>query len=139
MNIQILPTINASLNALAGILLFLGWRAIKSDKPALHKKYMIAAFISSMVFLTSYLTYHYLKHGVVTHYQGEGVLRPIYYGILITHTILAMLIPFFAVLAVYFAVKNRFDKHTMVTKKLYPAWMYVSVTGVIIYLMLYIF
>ena len=139
MDFKFLPTLNATLNALAGIFLFLGWRAIKAGKKDVHRKMMINAFISSTLFLISYVTYHALKHGVVTHYQKQGILRVIYFTILGTHTPLAMIIVPFAIMALRYALKGNFQKHTQITRWLLPIWMYVSVTGVIIYLMLYIF
>ena len=139
MDFKFLPTLNATLNALAGIFLFLGWRAIKAGKKDVHRKMMVNAFISSTLFLVSYVTYHTLKHGVVTHYQKEGILRVIYFTILGTHTPLAILIVPFAIMALRYALKGNFQKHTQITRWLLPVWMYVSVTGVIIYLMLYIF
>jgi len=134
-----LPTLNASLNALAAVFLFLGGRAIKFKNKETHKKYMIAALISSVLFLTSYLIYHYQTHGMVTKYQGEGILRFVYYFILCTHIPLAGIIVPFCIAAVYHAIKQNYLKHIKITKWLLPVWMYVSVTGVLIYLMLYIF
>ena len=133
-----LPTLNATLNALAGIFLFLGWRAIKAKKPQIHRRYMITAMICSMLFLCSYITYHILIHGV-THYQKKGIWRVIYFLILGTHTPLAGIIVPASLTAVWFALRGDFKRHTAVTRWLYPVWMYVSITGVIIYLMLYIF
>lgn len=139
MNITLFPTINASLNALAGLFLFGGFLAIKKGNQKLHQKMMIGALISSAVFLVCYLTYHALKDGVVTRYEGEGLARIIYFTILLTHTPLAALVVPAALTAVYFAAKGQFQKHVKITRWLYPVWIYVSVTGVIIYLMLYIF
>jgi len=133
-----LPTLNACLNLTAGILLFLGWRAIRNKKSAVHKKFMIAALICSFLFLVSYLTYHLTTAGV-TRYQGQGMLRFIYFSILLTHTPLAVIIVPFCLRAVYFALRGDFARHVRITRWLLPAWMYVSVTGVLIYLMLYIF
>lgn len=137
MEISVFPTINACLNFSAGVLLLFGFRAIKRGDQATHRKFMIAALVMSTLFLISYLTYHYL-HGS-TKYTKEGLLRVVYFTILLTHTPLAALIVPFCLAAVYFAVKGDFRKHVRITKWLYPAWMYVSVTGVVIYLMLYIF
>ena len=137
MNIHF-PTLDATLNGLAGIFLFLGWRAIKAKDQKTHKKCMIAAMICSALFLTSYVTYHILIHGV-THYQHQGILRTIYFFILGTHTPLAMIILPFSILAVRHAIKGEFTKHTRITRWPLPVWMYVSVTGVIIYVMLYVF
>jgi len=135
----ILPTVNASLNGLAGMFLICGFHAIKKGNRVQHQKFMMSALICSALFLISYITYHYLKAGVVTHYQGEGLLRIIYFTILLTHTPLATLIIPFCIAAVIYAFKGDFQKHTRITRWLYPAWMYVSVTGVLIYLMLYVF
>ena len=132
----ILPTINASLNALSGILLFCGYRAIKAGDRKVHRAFMISAFVSSTVFLCTYVTYHVLVPGV-TRYQGHGIWRPIYYTILLTHTPLAAIIVPFAIAALWHATKQNFKAHTKITKWLFPVWSYVSVTGVIIYLMLY--
>ncbi|MFA5060080.1 MAG: DUF420 domain-containing protein [Candidatus Omnitrophota bacterium] len=133
-----LPTINASLNALAGIFLFLGWRAIRKGDQAGHKKFMICALITSMVFLVSYITYHALSSGP-TRYHGQGILRWIYFFILGTHTPLAALVVPCSIAAVWQAIRGNLTLHTKITKWLLPVWMYVSVTGVIIYLMLYVF
>ena len=138
MTIHVFPTINASLNLLAGIFLLLGWRAIKRGERDIHKKWMVCALCASTIFLVCYVTYHTLIHGV-THYQRQGILRFIYFFILMTHTPLAAIIPPAAGVAVFHALKGNFQSHTKITKWLYPVWMYVSVTGVIIYLMLYIF
>lgn len=137
LSIQDLPTLNASLNGLAAIFLFLGGRAIKQKQKEKHKQLMICALISSALFLTSYVIYHYQTHGAVTKYQGEGILRYIYFFILMTHIPLAALIVPFVITAVYYAFKQNYVKHTKITKWLLPVWMYVSVTGVLIYLMLY--
>jgi putative membrane protein len=107
---------------------------VGSETPVL----MLAALAASFLFLCSYLTYHFFYHGF-TRYQGEGILRPIYFFILLTHTPLAVLIVPFCVAAVYFAFKGNFKKHTAITRWLLPTWMYVSLTGVLIYFMLYVF
>ena len=131
------PLLNATLNAIAGVLLILGWRAIKRGDQRLHQKFMIAALSSSALFLCSYITYHILIHGV-THYHREGILRAIYFIILGTHTPLAVIIVPFSLMAVRYALRKQFEKHTRITRWLLPVWMYVSVTGVLIYLMLYV-
>jgi len=136
MNIH-LPTVNACLNGLAGIFLFLGWRSIKRGNRVIHQRMMVAALISSALFLCSYLFYHFTIQGI-TKYQGEGLWRVIYFFILLTHTPLAVIIVPFCITAVIHAMKGRFEKHVRITKWLFPVWMYVSITGVIIYLMLYV-
>ena len=138
MSAPLLPTINASLNGLSTVLLFAGWWAIKHQNKTLHRNIMIAALTSSAAFLSCYLYYHFTVVGV-TRYTAEGIGRPIYYAILITHVPLAALMTPFILAAVWFAFRGRFDLHTRITKVLWPVWMYVSVTGVIIYLMLYTF
>jgi len=138
MDLHHLPTLNASLNFLSTIFLLSGWRAIKKGKPSLHKKWMLCALASSILFLCSYLTYHILVPGV-TRYEGTGILRFIYFSILLTHTPLAVLIVPFCLTAVIFAFQGKFEAHKRITRKLLPVWLYVSVTGVVIYLMLYVF
>lgn len=138
MDYHILPTLNACLNFSAGVFLFLGYRAIKARNIKAHKKFMICALVVSTLFLCSYLTYHYLSPGV-TRYQREGVFKFIYFFILLTHTPLAAIIVPFCIAAVYFAIKGNFARHVKITRWLYPVWLYVSVTGVLIYLMLYVF
>lgn len=138
MDVHDLPALNACLNGVAGIFLFLGWRAIKNKNRVLHRKMMICAFISSMLFLCSYLTYHFLVPGV-TRYQAEGILRGIYFFVLLTHTPLAVIIVPFILKALWHAYKQDFQKHVKITRWLMPVWMYVSATGVLIYLMLYTF
>lgn len=130
-----LATLNATLNGLSGLLLFLGWRAIRQGKRETHKKFMGSAFIVSIVFLISYLTRVFNVGTTV--YPGDGWDRTIYLSILISHTILAVLVPFLAIRSIYLALKNRLPQHVKIAKITFPIWMYVSVTGVIIYLMLY--
>ena len=138
MDVHNLPALNACLNGVAGIFLFLGWRAIKQKNKILHKRMMIGAFISSLLFLCSYLTYHFLVPGV-TAYKGQGFLRSFYFFVLLTHTPLAVIIVPFSLMALWHAYKQDFQKHVRITRWLLPVWMYVSVTGVLIYLMLYTF
>lgn len=131
-----LPTINASLNACAAVCLIFGWWAIKLRRPEVHKRFMAAALIASALFLISYLLYHWLVPGV-TRYQGTGLTRIIYFTILLTHTPLATLMVPFIIAAMVYALKKDFRKHTRITRWLTPVWLYVSITGVLIYLMLY--
>lgn len=135
MTVEDLPTVNATLNGVATIFLIAGWRAIKAGNPKYHAGFMTAALVASAAFLTSYVIYHY--HAGSKPYEGEGALRIVYYAILITHVPLATLMVPFIVAAVFFALRRQFKRHTMITKRLWPVWMYVSITGVIIYLMLY--
>ncbi len=136
--IPLLPTINASLNALAGIFLIGGFLAIKRKDVNIHKKCMLMAFASSALFLCTYVYYHATTH-ILTRYQGHGIKRGIYFFILGTHTPLAVLIVPFIIMAIRYALRGEFIKHTNITRWLYPTWVYVSTTGVLIYLMLYVF
>ena len=138
MSVPIFPTINASLNGLAAIFLLLGWLAIKQENRELHRKFMTAALVCSAAFLVSYVSYHLSIHGVVTKYQKEGILRFIYFAILLTHTPLAIAIVPFSIMSVRYALRGQFAQHVLITRWLLPVWMYVSVTGVVIYLMLYV-
>jgi len=133
-----LPRLNASLNALAALFLFLGWLAIRRRDEKSHKRWMLMALSASALFLISYVTYHTLVPGV-TRYQGVGIWRGIYFTILLTHTPLAVIIVPFCLMAVRHALRGDFKKHTRITRWLFPVWVYVSLTGVVIYLMLYVF
>ncbi len=137
MHLPLLPTINAFLNALAGVFLVLGFFAIKRKDHNQHKKLMICAFSSSVLFLCAYVYYHTTTH-ILTRYQGHGLKRGIYFFILGTHTPLAVLIVPFIIMAIRHALRGEFTKHIKITRWLYPTWVYVSVTGVLIYLMLYV-
>ena len=138
MSVSLLPTVNASLNALAAFFLILGWRAIKLENRELHKKCMIAALICSTAFLITYVSYHIMVPGV-TRYPGTGIARFIYFSILLTHTPLAIAIVPFSLMALRYALKGAFAQHVLITRWLLPVWLYVSVTGVMIYFMLYVF
>ena len=138
MSVPIFPTVNATLNGLALVFLIAGFLAVKKKKIAVHKKMMLCAFWSSVLFLISYISYHICIHGV-TRYQGKGILRPIYFFILTTHTILAVAIVPFVIAALYYGLKNQIAKHVSITRYLWPTWTYVSLTGVVVYVMLYIF
>ena len=133
--IAVLPRLNACLNATSAILLFSGWRFIKAHNVAAHRACQVSALIVSLLFLASYLTYHYY-HGT-TRFQGAGLARPIYFTILTTHTILAIVIVPLVALTFYRAVRNDFVRHRRIARITLPLWLYVSITGVIVYLMLY--
>jgi uncharacterized membrane protein YozB (DUF420 family) len=136
MTVRDLPAVNASLNALCTILLIYGYTLIRAKKREEHKRVMISAFAVSVVFLVCYLVYHYNVGSVP--YQGQGILRPIYFTILISHIILAATVPVLAILSLWRAFQEKFDKHRKVAKITFPIWLYVSITGVIVYLMLYV-
>jgi uncharacterized membrane protein YozB (DUF420 family) len=130
-----LPTVNASLNGLAAVLLVVGYYFIRKREIRAHRAAMLAAFGCSVLFLISYLIYHYQEGSV--RYQGTGTLRTVYLSILLTHTVLAAAVPFLAVITLVRALRERFDKHRAIARWTLPIWLYVSVTGVVIYLMLY--
>jgi putative membrane protein len=135
LHIQDLPALNATLNALSAVLLLTGYGFIRMRRPIAHRNVMIAALVSSAFFLTSYLIYH--AHVGSKHFPGTGVARPIYFTILITHTILAAAVPFLAGITVWRAWRRRFDRHVRIARWTLPIWLYVSVTGVVVYWMLY--
>lgn len=132
-----LPTVNAALNTLATILLAAGWIFIRRGQWRAHRAAMIAAFAVSTLFLVCYLTYH----AIVGHvpFTGQGVARTVYFAILITHILLAVTVPVLAIAMFVLAVKGRWDAHRRLGRITMPIWLYVSITGVVIYLMLYHF
>lgn len=134
------PAINACLNATSAVLIGLGRYFIAKRNIKAHRNCMIAAVTTSTLFLIGYLYYHFVVvQGAVTRYQGVGVIRYVYLAILLSHTILAIAVPPLVFTAVWNGLKNRVEQHKRVVKWTYPIWMYVSVTGVVIYLMLYQF
>ena len=134
---KLLPAVNASLNALSGVFLLIGYFLIRQKRIQAHKRFMLAACTTSLLFLVCYVTNHYLRHGIVTRFTGVGLIRPIYFSILISHTILAVTIVPLAIVTVINGLKMRVPQHRRVAKWTFPLWMYVSVTGVIVYFFLY--
>lgn len=130
-----LPALNATLNGASALLLAGGYLAIRRRHVRVHRACMLTAFTTSILFLVSYVTYH--LHAGTTHFTGRGWVRPLYFTILGTHTFLAALIPPLALVTVTFALKGRFVRHARLARWTLPAWLYVSVTGVVIYVMLY--
>lgn len=130
-----LPTLNAVLNFTSAVLIGSGFYFIKQRRIQAHKWCMIAALFVSAAFLTSYLIYHY--HVGSVPFGGQGWIRMVYFFILITHIILAVVILPMVLRTAYLGLSARFDKHVPIARKTFPLWMYVSVTGVIVYLMLY--
>src|SRR5271157_5857854 len=128
--------LNATLNAISAILLAVGYIAIRSGRRELHKKLMVTAFFVSCAFLVSYLIYHYRIHQVI-HFAGQGFIRPIYFALLLSHTILAVVIVPLIIITLRRAWAEKFDKHRAIARWTLPLWFYVSVTGVIVYLMVY--
>jgi putative membrane protein len=135
MGIADLPLVNAWLNATSTALLLIGYGFIKSGNGRLHKRFMLIALVTSSLFLLSYLTYHYNVGSV--RFTGAGWVRGVYFAILISHTILAMAVPPLAIVTLVRALRERFDRHRLIAKWTLPIWLYVSFTGVIVYLMLY--
>lgn len=130
-----LPTVNATLNTISAVLLTTGFFMIRRRKTIAHRNCMIAAFVVSGLFLTSYLIYHY--HAGSTPFEGSGWIRTIYFAVLIPHIILAALILPLALITLYFALRKQFIKHQRIARWTLPIWLYVSVTGIIVYWMLY--
>jgi len=139
--VERLPTVNAILNGIAMVLLILGLILIKRNKRTAHKWTMLTAFLDSIVFLVCYLTYHL----ALRHYTGssgkpfptDNPLRPIYLCILLTHVVLAATVPILAMITIYRGLKADWERHRKIAHWTFPIWLYVSVTGVIIYGMLY--
>ena len=131
----IFPAINAALNGTSAVLLVTGHRLIKRGRMAAHRAVMLTALTTSALFLISYLYYHY--HVGSVHFRGQGWSRPVYFAILISHTILAAVIVPLIIITLTRARRERFDRHRAIARWTFPLWMYVSVTGVIVYFMLY--
>ena len=130
-----LPTVNATLNTISAILLTIGYVVIRQRRIEAHKRCMLAAFAVSVLFLISYVIYH--ANAGSTPFTRQGWIRPVYFTILISHIILAFVIVPLALRTLYLAWRERFEQHRRIAKITLPLWLYVSVTGVIIYLMLY--
>lgn len=135
MTVHDLPTLNASLNAASALLLAAAYHAIRRREIERHRRLMLTAVGTSAVFLVSYIVYHAQVGSV--RFQGQGTVRTVYFTILITHTILAVVIVPMILRTLYLAWKKRFPEHRRLARWTFPLWMYVSVTGVVIYLMLY--
>jgi uncharacterized membrane protein YozB (DUF420 family) len=130
-----LPTVNAILNSLATILLITGFVLIRRKKIDAHRRVMIAAFATSVLFLVCYLIYHAQVGSV--RFQRTGTIRTVYLSILLTHTVLAAAVPFLAVITLSRGLKKRYGRHKAIARWTLPIWLYVSVTGVVVYWMLY--
>jgi uncharacterized membrane protein YozB (DUF420 family) len=135
MDLHGLPAVNAALNGAAAVLLVWGYTLIRRGRKREHHRVMLAAFTVSVLFLVSYLVYH-LAAGVVR-FQGRGPIRAVYFAILTTHTLLAAAVPPLAIVTLWRALGGRFDKHRALARWTFPIWLYVSVTGVVVYWMLY--
>ncbi|HXG22188.1 MAG TPA: DUF420 domain-containing protein [Methylomirabilota bacterium] len=130
-----LPTLNACLNATSALLLLVGFYFIRQRNIVAHRACMVAAFTVSTLFLISYLTYH--SSAGITRFAGQGALRTVYFGILLSHTVLAAIVPVLAILTLWQATHGQYKKHRRIAQWTLPVWLYVSVTGVVVYVMLY--
>lgn len=136
MSVTALPTLNAFLNGTCAVLLATGFVLVRRRQVVAHRACMTVAFALSVVFLTSYLVYH-AQVGSVP-FRGQGWIRPVYFSILISHTVLAVLVPPLAVTTLVLALRGSYARHRRVARWTLPIWLYVSVTGVLVYWMLYV-
>jgi len=132
---SLFPALNATLNGTTAVLIATGRALIRRGRVAAHRAFMIAAVVCSSAFLASYLWYH--AHVGSVSFQGQGVARPMYFAILISHTLLAVVVVPLVIVTLARGLRARFDRHRAIARWTYPIWLYVSVTGVVIYLMLY--
>lgn len=136
MSVYDLPLLNAVLNTLATIFLIRGFLFIKSGQRELHKKSMLIAFLFSVLFMVSYLVFHYQVGSVP--FSGMGFSRTLYFMILIPHSILAAIVPFFILFILFLALRGQFVWHKKIARWVFPLWLFISVTGVLLYLMNYV-
>jgi putative membrane protein len=132
---NIFPVLNAGLNGTSAVLIATGRALIRKKQVRLHRACMIAAVVTSSIFLASYVFYH--VHVRSVHFPGQGWVRPVYFAILISHTLLAATVPPLVILSLNYGLRGRFDRHRRISRWTYPVWLYVSVTGVVVYIMLY--
>ncbi len=141
--LKIFPHLNAALNATSGLLLVFGLVFILKKRVHLHRACMLGASSVSAIFLACYVTHHIIRTSIYglgpTKFTGEGFARPVYFTILTSHTILATLVAPFVIATLWRGLKGRFDSHKRLARLVYPVWVYVSLTGVVVYLMLYHF
>jgi putative membrane protein len=130
-----LPAVNATLNAISGILLVIGYALIRARRIELHRRVMIAAFVTSVLFLICYVIYHAQVGSV--RFTRQGVVRQIYFSLLITHVVLAALVPPLAIVTLSRGLQARYPRHRAIARWTLPIWLYVSVTGVLVYVLLY--
>lgn len=130
-----LPTLNAILNSISAVLIVIGYFLIRARRIQAHRRIMLAAFTTSTLFLISYLIYHAQVGSV--HFQKTGAIRWVYFSILLTHTILAVAVAPMVVVTLFRGLKGRFEAHRKLARITFPIWLYVSVTGVVVYAMLY--
>ena len=132
---SVFPALNAILNGASAVLIVTGRSLIKRGNVRLHRACMVSAVVMSSAFLVCYLYYH--AHVGSVHFPGQGWAKAVYFSILISHTLLAAAVPFLVIITLTFALRKKFDRHRRIARWTYPIWLYVSVTGVIVYLMLY--
>jgi uncharacterized membrane protein YozB (DUF420 family) len=135
LDVRVLPHVNASLNAASAALLLAGFAFIRSGRRDAHRRCMEGALLTSALFLVSYLTYHFSAR--MTPFAGQGAARPVYFTILVSHTALAAVLPVLAILTWRRARRGDFERHKRLARWTFPIWLYVSVTGVLVYVMLY--
>lgn len=135
MDLNIFPALNAGLNGASAVLITTGHALIRRQKIRLHRACMISAVFTSSLFLVSYLYYH--AHVRSVHFPGTGWVRPIYFTILISHTVLAAAVVPLVLLSLTYGLREKFDRHRRIARWAYPVWLYVSITGVVVYVMLY--
>ena len=135
MSIHDLPAVNASLNAMSGVLLVIGYALMRARRIEQHRRCMIAAFAASSLFLICYVVYHAQVGSV--RFTRQGFVRPLYFGILITHVTLAVVMLPLAIVTLSRGLKGRYPQHRRIARWTFPIWMYVSVTGVLVYVLLY--
>ena len=135
MSLDVLPTVNALLNGTSALLLVTGWLLIRRRRVRAHRNAMLAAVATSTLFLASYLTYHWFAG--TTRFTHPGPIRTFYLSVLLTHTVLAAAVPVLVIITLWHAARSNFRTHRRIARWTLPIWLYVSVTGVVIYLMLY--
>lgn len=135
LSVHDLPAINATLNALSGVLLLIGYALIRARRIEQHRRFMIAAFATSSLFLVCYIIYHAQVGSV--RFTRQGIVRPIYFTILISHLVLAAAVPPMAIMTLWRGLKGRYPQHRRLARRTFPIWLYVSVTGVLVYVLLY--
>jgi uncharacterized membrane protein YozB (DUF420 family) len=135
MDVSVLPAVNATLNGASAVLILTGRALIARKRVAAHRRVMITAVVTSSLFLVSYLVYHSQVGSV--HFQGRGWVRPLYFAILGTHTVLAAAIVPLVIVTLARGLRGNFERHRAIARWTFPLWLYVSVTGVVIYVMLY--
>lgn len=136
MSVSDLPTINALLNGIATTFLIAGFLFIRRKDIRRHRAMMLAAFVTSGIFLITYITYHFTTE-LLTRFQGEGFVRTVYFSILISHSVLAVAVPPLAIITLFRGLKMKVERHRAIARWTLPIWLYVSFTGVVVYVMLY--